>query len=882
MTTLPIKPTTAAGRETLTLTLQVTRTTAVGSSIVDAEVKNWEALQITDGVGFRDDALNLRVRRKDALQPASTASGRTASDEVAPNAAITYRARKYRVVKVAEDGVNGQITLEAKLQYNSGNVLEAVRGILANRLLFPRLTPGSTEPAKGAAYLNRWTDLLVRPPNAAEQVSGSVELIAYRLRRSLRFAELLASRLDSDTPPTLQQLSDLLNANGLQLHFTFNANTAAPYAAAPLALGFGFVAIVPIGWTRGDDKTLPPFPISRGYNWQRNAALIGDGLLTRPLAFTIPEPETAAGVTRIRDYMGGDDGVLAAEDLGEYDTPHEGVIALEAQRLRDAYLGAASMQVDVPLDFSWQVHDGVDAGANSGLPYRNWYVREIRHNLGARALTTTLYLNARPTFTLGEVIAQSPPPFNVVDLMNVLRWDETPPAPVISFRESDPDINGETELMIYGGWAAVDVAQPEQGRPIIDYEITLATAGSAQNVVVLPERGESLSRPAGGVTAIFNDLLADSEYQITARARNKFGFGGVSNTLTIMERMGEQSKPSIAADAITALPKAQQSPLTAALQDGNISGKLADALKETIEKQGDDIPDTGRDLTFDVASTAIISLTSLATLGAAVGLATAAGAIGTASAATSLAGISVGLGGAVLFKVKVLSAASIIKAAAGIKAFTAVSGGALVKAGGVAFVHTSLTTSALGTVLITPAVATGIGAVVVVGIVAGSYFVSRAVFSPSDHGIIYIVQGDGRGSPLDDDLIIAKRTTRTGNWSGAGIGSSIGVSGAFQGVIDSNELETQKTWVVFEPLDVGDVGQRQYAFAVKKRGVSGDWPPSPDSFGRTASNDFSDWRVGAVLNEADFTRVWFDDAANVLHSPTFPLRWFGTGGAWPS
>ena len=719
---------------------------------------------------------------------------------------ITHDGIDYRVTEIVQDTNTGMATIHGRLLYDLDEIRERVQQMVQGYRVPSTLTQG--------LWLVRWHNILTG---------------AMRPASTLGFHDVLNESINEDSEPTLDQLLDICLNKGLQLHYEPENNFPAGFPRRSFARGW--LGLVPIGYV----STTRPLASNTIYQNLRLDARFFEGLFSRQISFATPAPATHLDSREI--HTGGT--IAPTESLRDFPTRHEGVIALEGRRLRDMYLAVGSVEAEIPYDPAWEIHDGV---TTTGLPYNNWYVREVHHRVGD---TTTLFLNARPDFTLAELVQGSPEPFNTLDVRDF--FGELPSAPILELRKTD---DGQRDIL-FGGYFAFTVKPGLLGKPITKYDVVIKRQiGNelAEEFSVTVDEKDAIRRDMRGnpvldsdgntipddITIVYNDALQATTYRVEATAVNLNGKSRSPGILPI--RTPASRSPRLQVTDIVPLPKAQQGAMSAFLLRDDYTDEQREVIAQTIGSYGEDFEltgDLGRTITFGALTTIAVT-GGIATV---VGVPLISGYLATAAVTglTPLIGVPT---------FGIVSSVGLVKVALALGQRGIVSG-------------IGVTATTLGPVIgisLTPIAATGVGAV----ILAGSLVASNAIFSPEEHGIIWLVTADGDGSPISDTLMVNIRNRDNAqdswsDWGGLGLQTSIGVNGASIEVINTNTPETQKTWLLFDPIPTVPVtGHRQFRFAFSLQ-----------------NGTTSPWLESRILNLDDFTRPWFNAVGVLLHEPTY-------------
>ena len=738
-----------------------------------------------DAVGYQDDSISLitSYNQRGYLQDN-----------------LTFDGRSYLVTDVNEDIVTGVVTIRGRVLFKEDEIVEQVREMIPLTSFGHILSP----------YISRWNNMMT-----GARTEGS--------RPPLRFTTLVENTINSNTHPTLDQLMDILLNYGLQLHFAIR-NQDIPPGFPRREFSLGWVGITPIGYV----FTEKDLPTNVNYENLRMDARFFNGLFNRKMGFSVTAPSTSER-HRI-EYIGGTDS--PTEYLREFPSQQEGVIALEARRLRDMYLRVATIEAELPYDPSWEVHDGVKT---EGLPHDNWYVREIQHTIGGRDNRTRLFLNARPSFTLEQLVQGSPEPFNSTTITDF--YGEVPSRPIVNLiRDS------ENNLLRRGGLFAFDIRPGEFGNPVTKYNIKVSRRIDGELVeeiaFTVNEKGLSNTDAVQGEREAFTTILyADSQagevYQVETTAVNKNG-SGVASTISVVTPSA--MAPEIYPNNVFVLPKAQETNLEAIVALNSLTDEQSTALDRTIYKYDEEFSWSGDTLvSLDVSQTHVIvdgMDTSLSSL------------VGKRSILGDLSvGPDVEIGPETTSATLELTEGAL---------YTLVTTSFLQELPNIAL--DSSFSRALEYIRRPAIIAFRL--VPELGSILGTIlFVGNIFFTPKEHGVVWIITANGDGEELNSGLDVQwrERSSTQGSWSAYSnldLRDNIGVDGAFNMVVVENELGTQKTWAIFDPLEDTATGQRQYRFRVE-----------------TTTN--SEWLETRIINLSDFTRIWLRANASVLHEPTY-------------
>lgn len=273
-------------------------------------------------------------------------------------------------------------------------------------------------------------------------------------------------------------------------------------------------------------------------------------------------------------HSGGN--VQPSTDIGSFQTVQEGVVELEATRLR-WMLSSTLATLRLPTtDFAVRPGDliltpGVSATRSTALFHNDrWEVSEAVYEVSTSNVSATLEIRPIPAFTLAQLYEHSPAPYNMAEPPSAF---VAPGAPTIRFAQQEDD-DGNLQPVIQGGAFVFLIEPSEIGQPVFEYRIRIwndsePVTGSVSEDKANEYKQDLDFRVAGTTQQVVFDLAyADLSYHIEAVAINDYGESSESNRLDIAAAggvftpqglVGFRNDPPILIEGFTSLPKRQAS-----------------------------------------------------------------------------------------------------------------------------------------------------------------------------------------------------------------------------------------------------------------------------------------------------------------------------------
>ena len=244
-------------------------------------------------------------------------------------------------------------------------------------------------------------------------------------------------------------------------------------------------------------------------------------------------------------HSGGN--VQPSTDIGSFQTVQEGVVELEATRLR-WMLSSTLATLRLPTtDFAVRPGDliltpGVSATRSTALFHNDrWEVSEAVYEVSTSNVSATLEIRPIPAFTLAQLYEHSPAPYNRAEPPSAFT---APGAPTIRFAQQEDDA-GNLQPVIEGGYFAFLIEPSDIGQPVFEYRVRIwndsePLSDSDDDVARANDYKQDLDYRLTGTSRLvaFDLAYADKSYHIQAFAINDYGESPASNRLDVAVASG--------------------------------------------------------------------------------------------------------------------------------------------------------------------------------------------------------------------------------------------------------------------------------------------------------------------------------------------------------